>query len=240
MGFSPQDCWLIRLAARSAVFYLHFYNQCSNLILGVFLNFVRTAMLNHTFARQEYEVENDDNPTIFNQKKRRIDIFGKVDRQMVLDLVSIIDELKVERDGLVTIVVNTTGGLASQGLAIYDILTRSGLNIRTVILGEVASSGLAIVLAGKKRLIYPNALLHFHATAMEFNKPTSILEQATAIMQREQVRKIDEMYQKIFLANSRLTKRMLRNMELKEACLTAEQALKIGLVHEIIHGQFDL
>lgn len=192
----------------------------------------------------EYKEDNSDSPTIFNPDKRRIDIFGKVDRQMALDIVSIVDELKAlptkDFGRLVTVVVNTMGGLALQGLAVHDTLVHSGLNIRTVVLGEAASSGLVIALAGRKRLIYPNALLHFHATAMEFAKPKSSIEQSEEIIQKGQVKKIDEMYQKIFLANSRLTKRRLRRLELSEACLTPKQALEVGLVHEIIDGQFDL
>lgn len=193
--------------------------------------------------REGDNVENDDTSTIFNLSKRRIDLFGKVDRQMILDLTSILDELgnsPMKQDEQLTIVVNTTGGLALQGLAAHDILTHSGFNIRTIVLGEAASSGLALVLAGQERLIYPNAILHFHATAIEFDKPKNVIEQSDKIIQGKLIKTIDALYQKIFLDNSNLTKRRLRSLELNEACLNAKQALEAGLVHRIIENRFNL
>src|SRR3989344_9685570 len=93
-------------------------------------------------AIRDTSLENDGeyNKIVFNLKKRRIDIFCKIDRNAVLMMQAIIEELKGSkvRERPVTVVVNTDGGLAFQGLAIYDLVKNSGLKFRTIVLGEVA------------------------------------------------------------------------------------------------------
>lgn len=184
-----------------------------------------------------------DIPVIFDKTSMRIDIFCRISPKTTLDVYSILKELgSLKGNGSggnrkkITVVVNTCGGEALQGLAIYDLLRSCGLDVTTVILGEVASSGLAVVLAGRERLMYPNAILHFHQTAMEFEKGKSIrvLRQEEVERERAQIRIVDALYGKITLENSRISLRQLRMLEKREAYITAEQALKMGLVHKLI------
>ncbi len=176
---------------------------------------------------------------------RRIDVFCKVNQQATLHVQSILEEMKKRgvsngKERKVTVVVNTQGGEALQGLAIYDLLRSSGFRIRTVVLGEVASSGLAIILAGHERLMHKNAILNFHQTAMEFEKGESVkvLRQEEAEIERAQIKIIDALYARITLENSRISLRQLNALEKRDAYVTAEQALKMGFVHELI-GHFE-
>ncbi len=189
-----------------------------------------------------------DIPVIFDKTSMRIDIFCRISPKTILDVHSILKELgslKGNGSGVsrkkITVVVNTCGGEALQGLAIYDLLRSCGLDVTTVILGEVASSGLAVVLAGRERLMYPNAILHFHQTAMEFEKEKSIkiLRQEEVERERAQIRIVDTLYAEITLENSHISLRHLRALERRDTYVTAEQALKMGLVHELIeHFKF--
>ena len=180
--------------------------------------------------------DGEDNKIIFNLKTRRIDVFCRIDRNAVLMMQSIIEELKRDKGKtkLVTMVVDTDGGLAFQGLAIYDLVKNSGLKFRTIVLGEVASAGLAVVLAGDERWMHKHASLHFHATAMQFMKPKESIEQHEEDIQRGQKRVINRLYYEITMANSNLTNAQIRRLERNEICTTAEQALKFGLIHKII------
>ncbi len=181
------------------------------------------------------------NLVISDFKLRRIDVFCKINQQATLHVQSILEEMKKRggpngKERKVTVVVNTRGGEALQGLAIYDLLRSSGFRIMTIVLGEVASSGLAIVLAGHERLMHRNSVLNFHQTAMEFEKGQSVkvLRQEEVEIERAQTRIVDALYAKITLENSRISLRQLRALERREAYVTAEQALKMGFVHKLI------
>lgn len=193
-------------------------------------NFLRMA------NKEELEEGKEDTKIVVDVQQRRISIFCKIDRTATLMMQSILEELKssVHKDEVITIVLNTEGGSAFQGLAIYDLLKSCGFKLRTVVLGEVASAGVAILLAGDERLMHKNAAIHFHATALQFEEPKERLERSERNILQAEIDIIDDIYKKIYLANSRLTAKKLTELELKEACLTAGQALKLGLVHEII------
>jgi ATP-dependent protease ClpP protease subunit len=184
-----------------------------------------------------------DIPVVFDKASMRIDIFCRISPKTTLDVHSILKELgSLKGNGSggnrkrITVAVNTHGGEALQGLAIYDLLRSCGLDVTTVVLGEVASSGLAVVLAGKERLMYQNAILHFHQTAMEFEKGKSIriLRQEEVERERAQIRIVDALYAKITLENSRISLRRLRALERQDTYVMAEQALKMGFVNGLI------
>ncbi len=181
------------------------------------------------------------NLVVSDIKTRRIDVFCKINQQAALHVQSILEEMKKRgvsngKERKVTVVINSRGGEALQGLAIYDLLRSSGFRIRTIALGEVASSGLAIMLAGHERAMYRNAILNFHQTATEFEigKSIRVLRQGEIEAERAQTRIVDALYAKITLENSRISLRQLKALERREAYVTAEQALKMGFVHELI------
>ncbi len=176
---------------------------------------------------------------VYDPASRRIDIFCKIDQKAALYIHQLLNEFKkgkeaVRKRGKVTIVVNTRGGEALQGLAIYDLIRSSGFDVRTVVLGEVASSGLVVALAGRERFMHQNAILHFHRTAMEFGTPRQVVEWSEATRERAQAMAIDELYAAITLGNSKITRKELEDLESREAYMTAPEALKAGLVHKII------
>lgn len=166
---------------------------------------------------------------------RRIDIFASIDRSVTLHVQAILGEFKkTRRKQKVTIVVNTRGGEALQGLAIYDLIRSSGLAVRTIILGEVASSGLAVALAGDERWMHKNAILHFHRTAMEFGGPKTVIERHESEIEASQIEVIDALYDSITLRNTRISPLKLKSLERNESYMTAPEALEFGFVHKII------
>ncbi|MBI2063629.1 MAG: ATP-dependent Clp protease proteolytic subunit [Candidatus Yanofskybacteria bacterium] len=181
----------------------------------------------------------EDNHIIFSVEKRRIYIFREINRDATLEMQSLLDEFREndvakKNDRPVTLILNTDGGAAFQGLAIYDLLKSSGLKLITIALGEVASAGVVIFLAGDQRWMHKNAAIHFHSTALQFEKPQERLERFERDILQAEIRVIDDLYKKIYLSNSNLTAKKLRELELTETCLTSDQALKLGLVHKII------
>lgn len=188
------------------------------------------------FAREEPVEKEDDTHVTFDVASRRIGFLCKIDRRAVQAFDTIIHIFKKAKnpESIISVLVDTDGGLAFQGLAIYDLMQACGLKFRTVLLGEIASSGLAVALGGHQRWMHRHAALHFHATAIQFGKPREVLEQFEENVQRAQKKFIDDMYKEIVLTNSKLKAGQLRELELKEICMTPEEALEVGLIHKII------
>jgi ATP-dependent protease ClpP protease subunit len=179
--------------------------------------------------------EERDSPIVSDLASRRIDIFGRIDRNATLHVQAILDKFRrTGKNKKVTVAVNTRGGEALQGLAIYDLIRSSGLEVVTIVLGEVASSGLAIALAGRERRMHRNAIFHFHRTGMEFDKPRKAIERHDSDIEIAQIEVVDALFDRITLANTKMSLCQLRNLERREAYVTAPEALKLGLIHKII------
>ena len=172
-------------------------------------------------------------------------IFGdNLDNKVLLDFkkyLEILEKLikkagKSKTNRSIKLYLCTGGGDCSVGLAIYDLLrSRSrfkSLQIETVALGEVASAGVIIFLAGDKRLIHENALLLSHLT--DQNMDDCSRQEKDNIM--NQMRIMDGIYRKIILKRSKLNSQTLARLEKLEKYITAKEAVKYGLAHEIIRN----
>lgn len=69
-----------------------------------------------------------------------------------------------DRTKPVTLVINSPGGVCTDGFAIIDLMASLGLVVRTLALGQVCSMGFMIFAAGTKgeRVISPNCTLMSH------------------------------------------------------------------------------
>lgn len=130
-----------------------------------------------------------------------------------------------------TVVVYSDGGDSLAGLALYDKIRSSGIPTRTIAIGEVASAAIIVFLAGQKRLIHENTFIWFHQTQLMVteNDDRNDIERELG-----ESGTIDRHYQKIILANSKLTRRQIIKMEREKYLMSAEEAVKYGLAHGII------
>lgn len=171
---------------------------------------------------------------LVDKEEMRIDLFGDIGINFVVKFKVVFDNLVAKAKKTrkrIRINVFSFGGSSSFGLAIYDLIKTSGVAVDTVTLGAVGSSALAIYLAGQRRYIYENAILFSHPT-------DEILDASTKLSSLKgkfaQLAVDDRAYRKIILANSRLTPQMLAKLEKNETYVTAPEAVKYGLAHEII------
>ncbi len=173
---------------------------------------------------------------------RTINIFGdNLNARALLDIKGYLETLetiagtgKRKANRNIKFYICTGGGDCCVGLAIYDLLRSkarsSGLLIETIAIGEVASAGIVIFLAGDRRLIHENALLFSHLTD-QCMEGCSRQEKENII---NQMRLVDAIYKRIILKRSKLSSRTLARLEKSEKYITAEEAVRYGLAHEII------
>lgn len=137
----------------------------------------------------------------------------------------------------VTVLVNSPGGSADSGFAMYDLLRFSSCPIHTVANGVVASSAVLIYLAGDegKRFSLPHSRFLLHQPSTAARGQASDLE----ITAREIV-KLRQRYNKIV---ERHTSRPLEQIERdsdRDFWLSASEAHEYGLVQKLVERRSDL
>lgn len=137
----------------------------------------------------------------------------------------------------VTVYVNSPGGSADSGFAIYDLLRFSSCPVRTVANGVVASSAVLIYLGGDDETRYslPHSRFLLHQPSTAARGQAADLE----ITAREIV-KLRQRYNKIV---ERHTGRPLEQIEKdsdRDFWLSAPEAVEYGLVKKLVESRSEL
>jgi len=127
--------------------------------------------------------------------------------------------------------VNSPGGLITSGLAIYDTMQYVKPPIATICIGQAASMA-AVLLAGGakgKRYALPHARVLIH-------QPLGGAQgQATDIdIQAREILRIREEINTIFMRHTGQDMERIRQDTERDFFMTAEQALKYGIVDQIV------
>ena len=131
-------------------------------------------------------------------------------------------------------VVSTYGGSASDMFGIYDMmrLIREDVEIVTTGLGKVMSAGVVLLAAGTKgkRRIGKNCRVMIHSVIGGTHGAMHNLEN-----EMDEIRWIQERYIQTLVAESDMTKAMVRKMLNRKVniYLTAQQAVEYGIADEV-------
>lgn len=170
-----------------------------------------------------------------------MNIFGDITPDLIGKIASEIDSAKAS--GKISLVISSPGGDAFTGLAVFDMLKASGLQVRTEIVGICASAASIIALAGDERAMGQNAMLMLHPAftpkgggAKELREKADVLDAISARM--------GEIAASVAHPDC---KAQIDPMMERELWLSADQALACGLASEIInpaayaaHGETDM
>lgn len=131
----------------------------------------------------------------------------------------------------ISIYINSPGGSITSGMAIFDTMNFVESDVSTICLGMAASMGAFLLSCGKKgkRYILPHAEVMIH-------QPLGGAEgQATEIkIAAERILKLKEILNKILAENTNQPLEKIANDTERDHFLTAEEALKYGIVDKII------
>ena len=131
----------------------------------------------------------------------------------------------------ISIYINSPGGSITSGMAIFDTMNFVESDVSTICLGMAASMGAFLLSSGKKgkRYILPHAEVMIH-------QPLGGAEgQATEIkIAAERILKLKEILNKILAENTNQPLEKIANDTERDHFLTAEEALKYGIVDKII------
>jgi len=170
-------------------------------------------------------------------KTRTILVADEVNKKMAQQIMAQLILLEAENDDDIRMYINSPGGDADAGFAIYDMMRFIKPKVKAICAGVAASAAVIILLGAKKenRFSLSNArvLIHQPSTGIHGTAADIQIEASEILKCREKINRLiatetGQTIEKVGLD----TKRNL--------WMSAEEALKYGLVNKIIQTSGDL
>lgn len=165
-------------------------------------------------------------------KDRIIFLGGEIDDTVANLVVAQMLFLEMEDpDADIMLYINSPGGSVTAGMAIYDTMRYLKCEVSTLCIGMAASMGAFLLSAGAKgkRKALPHAEIMIHQPL------GGARGQATDIqIQAEQILKIKKTLNELLAQNTGKPLKTIEKDVERDHYMTAEEALKYGLIDEII------
>jgi ATP-dependent Clp protease protease subunit len=165
-------------------------------------------------------------------RKRVINYSGAVDIAMQHEFAMRLNYLASISKKPITIFMNTPGGVIVDGLAVFDTIKRIGKKVPVNIIanGACMSMGVIILQAATHRACTPNTFFLLHE--LQGNVQGSLSAQRDDYKFSEELQK---RLNKIVTSRSGMTEKQLKKLiERRDFYIDAQEALKFGLVDEIV------
>jgi ATP-dependent Clp protease protease subunit len=171
-------------------------------------------------------------PEMWLFKNRVIILAGEVNDQLALNVIAQVKHLEATGPGQpITIYVNSPGGSVISGMAMFDVMRGSTCPIFTIGNGMQASMGSIMLAAGDERRMTENSTLMIHQI-MSGNRggtQASDLEISLGYTTR-----LHESLKNVYVEFTGLNHAFWDIVMERDTYLTAQQALKMGFIQEIL------
>ena len=179
-----------------------------------------------------------------NRGERAYDIFSRLLKERIIFLNGPIDDgvaslicsqllfLESENpDKDIFMYINSPGGVVTSGLAIYDTMEYIRPNVATVCMGQAASMGSLLLMAGAagKRYCLPNARIMTHQPSGGFQGQATDIE----IHAREIINlrgRLNGIYEK----HTGQTGKQIEKIMERDTFMSPEEAKSLGLIDEVV------
>jgi ATP-dependent Clp protease, protease subunit len=171
-------------------------------------------------------------------ESRTLLISGPVDDKMLRDAtVRVLAMEQKDAKKSITVFINSPGGSADAGFAIYDLLRFVKPPINTVVNGLCASAGILIHLAGdkKRRFCMPESRFMIHQPSTMGRGQASDLD-----ITAKEIIKLRDRYNRIIAEACGKTLESVSEAARRDFWLDAGQALEYGLVQKVVKKRDDL
>lgn len=167
---------------------------------------------------------------LIDRETREIFVYGPIGGSFFEEGITaelMIEALSMFRGQDVTVRINSPGGVADQGIAIYNALRRHDGEVTTVVDAVAASAASVIAAAGRKRKTSKGGKWMIHrAMSLAFGNSTEMRKAAEVLETYD--RSILEIYDSVMVGTPDDIEAMLD----AETWFTGEEALAIGLATE--------
>ena len=131
----------------------------------------------------------------------------------------------------IEIYLNTPGGNLYETLVLCNIIKLSTTPIHTIVLGYAASAGALLTMSGHKRYAYTASSILIHqasgATSGKLNDMNDEIKH---------INKQSDRMRTFILEHTKITPKMFTKKQSKEWWVSAQEALELGVIDEIIGG----
>jgi len=133
----------------------------------------------------------------------------------------------------VQLYINSPGGSITAGLAIYDTMQFIKNNVVTYCIGQAASMGAFLLLAGTKgkRFALPNSRILIHQPSAGFEGQSTDIE-----IHAREILKVRESIDEIYAQHTGLSQEQVRKDMERDRFFTSEQAVEYGLVDRVLQS----
>ena len=188
------------------------------------LAFLRVAAMNTTQSGTQHETQNN------TEQHGYFTLSGDVNSDMVRRVFNVVADITEEKLTTAHILIQSNGGYVSDGICLYNFLSKLPLDIITYNAGAVASIAVTLFLAGRHRHASDTArfMVHkSHATASPGSRPDAL----SIIV--EGLRADDMRTERILRGQVNLTEEQWQVHAYSDLHLTADQALEVGMIESI-------
>tara|TARA_B110000495_G_scaffold154211_1_gene137365 strand:+ start:194 stop:781 length:588 start_codon:yes stop_codon:yes gene_type:complete len=175
--------------------------------------------------------------------ERAYDIYSRLLKDRIIFLTGAIDDYvaasicaqllfleSVSKEKTISMYIQSPGGLVSAGLAIYDTMQYIKPEVATVCIGQAASAGSLLLMAGAKgkRVALPNSKIMIHQPSGGFRGQATDMEIHVRDMM-ETKKRLNELYVKHCGSDIDTVNAAME----RDNFMTPEQAMEFGLIDKI-------
>ena len=176
--------------------------------------------------------------------ERSYDIYSRLLKERIIFLVGPVDDniaslvcaqllfLEAENPKKdISMYINSPGGIVTSGLSIYDTMEYIKPDVSTVCIGQAASMGSLLLTAGaeKKRYCLPNARIMTHQPSGGFQGQATDIE-----IHAREIINLRSRLNDIYVKHSGKKIAEIETLMDRDTFLSPEDALKIGLIDEVV------
>jgi len=132
--------------------------------------------------------------------------------------------------------IDSYGGYCDSFLSIHDMMKMSRCDIATICVGKAMSVGQMLLMSGTpgKRFITPNSRVMIHSISSGMYGKIHELD-----TEMEEWKKIQADFESFILRYTKISKKEIKGLMLKNSYLRSDQALKYGIVDYVIKKPSD-
>ena len=180
---------------------------------------------------------NDVDESSMSSAIEKIFQINQSDEEWIRNLYNILNASCAKFDSSVVemphiqVLLSTYGGDVYDGLSLHDAIKNSNTEVDITCFGKIMSMGIIILLASKNRKAYRNTTFMIHEISSGAIGKLADLEESV-----DEAKRLNKVLFDIIEKETKITKAQLEEIYNKKQdwFITAEEALKLGLITEII------